>query len=90
MRKSHAKQTSSVVPRPHNYGGQVAPSPPLATSAKDAKASGDDGTRRGRRAQAANGIRLRQAYGATGFMRLMGLMGRAVAMANRQLQTANR
>jgi hypothetical protein len=24
--------TSSVVPRPHNYGGQVAPSPPLATS----------------------------------------------------------
>jgi hypothetical protein len=28
---------SSVVPRPHNYGGQVAPSPPLATLAKGTK-----------------------------------------------------
>src|SRR5258708_35821422 len=36
--KSHAKQTSSVVPQPHNYGGQVAPSAPLATSTKDPKA----------------------------------------------------
>jgi hypothetical protein len=30
---------SSVVPRPHNYGGQVAPSPPLATSAKGTKSA---------------------------------------------------
>jgi hypothetical protein len=30
---------SSVVPRPHNYGGQVAPSPPLATSVKGTKSA---------------------------------------------------
>jgi hypothetical protein len=38
IEKSHAKQTSSVVRQPPDYGGQVALSPPLATSAKAAKA----------------------------------------------------
>src|SRR5258708_22412341 len=37
QKKPHAKQTSSVVRQTPDYGGQVAPSPPLATSAKDAK-----------------------------------------------------
>jgi len=32
--KSYAKQTSSVVPHARDNGGQVAPSPPLATSAR--------------------------------------------------------
>ena len=34
--KPHAKQTSSVVRLTPDFGGQVAPSPPLATSAKAA------------------------------------------------------
>jgi len=42
-KKSHAKQTSSVVRRTPDFGGQVAPSPPLATSAKDATAQRKEG-----------------------------------------------
>ena len=34
---SRKKQTSAVVPQSPYYGGQGAPSPPLATSAKGTK-----------------------------------------------------
>ena len=44
--RSHANQTSSVVPRTQNYGGQLAPSPPSAMLDKLAmwaKAAKEDG-----------------------------------------------